>query len=168
MKKIHCSVIQDLLPAYAEDLASTETNKLVAAHLEECSECREVVAAIEPGSVRPDEVSAKTDKKIIFRMRFDFVWYLFWPSLYAASLQFGRQEQVFRFMVTILVLVFGMLIIYPMQDMNFDDEKRRDFYQKEEIKINDGKGSLLRRSLFWIIPVLVPVIIGLISWGISQ
>ena len=35
-----CSVIADLLPIYAENLASTESRALVEAHLQTCTDCR--------------------------------------------------------------------------------------------------------------------------------
>lgn len=37
--KVSCSIIQDLLPLYAEDLASQDAKALVANHLLTCSVC---------------------------------------------------------------------------------------------------------------------------------
>lgn len=37
--KVSCSIIQDLLPLYAEDLASQDAKSLVANHLLTCSVC---------------------------------------------------------------------------------------------------------------------------------
>ena len=40
MSEITCSVIQDLLPNYAEGLISPETAAIIRDHLENCPECR--------------------------------------------------------------------------------------------------------------------------------
>ena len=41
--KTPCSVIQDLLPLYAEDLTGEDSRKLVEDHLESCPDCRAVL-----------------------------------------------------------------------------------------------------------------------------
>lgn len=38
--KINCNVIKDLLPLYAENLTSEESNNLVSEHLSNCEDCR--------------------------------------------------------------------------------------------------------------------------------
>ena len=38
--KIPCAVIRDLLPLYAEDLASEESKQVVDEHLADCPDCR--------------------------------------------------------------------------------------------------------------------------------
>lgn len=38
--KINCAVIKDLLPLYAENMASSDTVRLVDAHIAECENCR--------------------------------------------------------------------------------------------------------------------------------
>lgn len=39
--KMKCSVIQDLLPSYADDICSEDTRELVQEHVAECVQCRE-------------------------------------------------------------------------------------------------------------------------------
>ena len=39
--KMKCSVIQDLLPSYADDICSEDTKELVREHVAECGQCRE-------------------------------------------------------------------------------------------------------------------------------
>lgn len=41
MDKISCSIVQDLLPLYADGVVSEETAKAVAAHIEGCEKCLE-------------------------------------------------------------------------------------------------------------------------------
>ena len=37
--KVPCSVIQDLLPLYADEACSEESGRMVREHLQECAEC---------------------------------------------------------------------------------------------------------------------------------
>ena len=41
-----CSIVQDLLPLYAEDMLREETKKFVDAHLAQCEACRAELAAL--------------------------------------------------------------------------------------------------------------------------
>ena len=41
--KTPCSVIQDLLPLYAEELTGEDSRKLVEDHLEECENCKQTL-----------------------------------------------------------------------------------------------------------------------------
>jgi len=48
--KINCDVIQDLLPLYAENMASQGSRDLVEEHLEECETCKQELGQImKPG-----------------------------------------------------------------------------------------------------------------------
>ena len=47
----------------------------------------------------PVEKPNTDDKKIIKGMRFKFLWYLFWPMFYGATLQF-REEGSLEFLIT--------------------------------------------------------------------
>ncbi len=51
MMKVHCDVIQDLLPLYADGACSPESRKLVEEHLEECEECAKMLEML-----RNDEI----------------------------------------------------------------------------------------------------------------
>ena len=42
MSEITCSVIKDLLPLYADGVVSEDTRRIVAEHLENCADCREI------------------------------------------------------------------------------------------------------------------------------
>lgn len=42
MNEITCSVIKDLLPLYADGVVSEDTRRIVAEHLENCSDCRKI------------------------------------------------------------------------------------------------------------------------------
>ena len=42
MSKLKCSIVEDLMPLYIEDLLSEETKKEIELHLDECEDCKEV------------------------------------------------------------------------------------------------------------------------------
>lgn len=44
MKEVDCDIIQDLLPSYSDKISSKSTNNLVEEHLQECSNCRKILA----------------------------------------------------------------------------------------------------------------------------
>ena len=53
--KMECDVIRDLLPLYAEKIASPATNALVEQHLTECPDCRAQLEQMEkPLPVQPE------------------------------------------------------------------------------------------------------------------
>lgn len=53
-----CSIVQDLLPLYAEDMLREETKEFVDAHLAQCEACRAELAALK-ADVTPTPVNAQ-------------------------------------------------------------------------------------------------------------
>ena len=66
-----CSVINDLLPLYAENLTSEDTSKLIEEHLAECADCRARLEALkQPEATEPESTAPiKNLKKEIRRRR---------------------------------------------------------------------------------------------------
>ena len=54
----NCSIVQDLLPLYAEDMVREETKEFVAGHLSQCETCRAELSALK-ADVTPAPVSAQ-------------------------------------------------------------------------------------------------------------
>ena len=54
-----CSIVQDLLPLYAEDMLREETKKYVDGHLAQCEACRTELTALKTEDVTPASVSAQ-------------------------------------------------------------------------------------------------------------
>ena len=54
----NCSIVQDLLPLYAEDMVREETKEFVAGHLSQCETCRAELGALK-ADVKPAPVSAQ-------------------------------------------------------------------------------------------------------------
>lgn len=64
MDKVHCNIIQDLLPLYADDVVSPESKAMVDAHLANCSECREMLDEIRRSVLVPQHSDTTLFKKI--------------------------------------------------------------------------------------------------------
>lgn len=47
MSKKECMIIRDLFPNYIEELISVETNEFIQDHINNCSECREILESIQ-------------------------------------------------------------------------------------------------------------------------
>ena len=54
-----CSIVQDLLPLYAEDMLREETKEYVDGHLAQCEACRAELTALKTEDVTPASVSAQ-------------------------------------------------------------------------------------------------------------
>ena len=70
-----CSIVQDLLPLYAEDMLREETKKFVDGHLAQCEACRAELAALK-ADVKPAPVNAqplRSLKKQLRRKKFTAV-----------------------------------------------------------------------------------------------
>lgn len=70
--KISCNIIRDLLPLYAEDLASEDTRAMVDEHLCGCSDCTGFLNQIKQDTLVPMETDTETlnkVKKTIIRRR---------------------------------------------------------------------------------------------------
>lgn len=59
-----CFVVQDLLPHYAEDLTSDQTNQLIKSHLDHCKSCQSTYEALQrPLPMEPDSRAVNFFKK---------------------------------------------------------------------------------------------------------
>ena len=70
--KISCNIIRDLLPLYAEDLASEDTRAMVDEHLCDCVDCTNFLNQIKQDTLVPMETETETlnkVKKTIIRRR---------------------------------------------------------------------------------------------------
>ena len=61
MSKLSCEVIRDLFPSYIDGLTSEASNQEIEAHLQECEECRQLLASMKGGeeAFAPEESEKK-------------------------------------------------------------------------------------------------------------
>jgi len=62
--EVSCNIIRDLLPLYAENMVSRESQKLVDDHLCTCDDCTKELAAIQKAPKVPLEVDVKSLKRV--------------------------------------------------------------------------------------------------------
>ena len=62
--KISCSIVRDLLPLYAEDLASQDTRVLVDEHLHDCEDCKAILNTMKTPAPIPAEASPDALNKV--------------------------------------------------------------------------------------------------------
>ena len=62
--KISCSIIRDLLPLYAEDLASQDTRELVDEHICSCEDCKSILNSMKQATPIPVEASPESLNKV--------------------------------------------------------------------------------------------------------
>lgn len=159
-----CSIIRDLLPNYAEGLTSPETSAVVKAHLETCHTCRSLYEDYQKPVDIPQSEEIKTDKKLIRKIWYQSMWYLFWPCLYAVFLKAGWEKQALTVFGTFAAVVFTALFTFPAYDIYFDDEKKKEYYSREEKQLKRGNENWFVRNLIWLLPILIPILVE----GISQ
>ena len=167
MKEVICNIVQDLLPNYSEELTSPETSAVIEEHLETCNECRRLYEDYRKTVevAKPEEV--KANKRILRRIWFQSLWYMFWPCFYAIALMGGWENGALIFLATLSGLLVVALFQVPAYDMYFDDEKKGEYYKKEAGYLKRGEGNWLVRNLTWLLPVIVPLLVGVIPKLIS-
>ena len=95
--KAECEIVQDLLPLYAENLASKSSEKLVESHLENCRDCQEKLKILREGespAFKPEDVPMEDAFKKV-------------------SQRFHRHHRLFALLgvlVAILVISFGLFL----------------------------------------------------------
>lgn len=66
MSKLSCEVIKDLLPLYVDEIASTDSKKIVLEHMGECEKCRAEMEAMKAEYLTiPTKLGGEDDKKVI-------------------------------------------------------------------------------------------------------
>ena len=68
--KLSCDIIRDLLPLYAEELASEDSQAAVREHLETCEDCRSAFADMKKSSIIiPEEPGLDTVRRELWKRR---------------------------------------------------------------------------------------------------
>ncbi len=119
--KTECSVVQDLLPLFAEDMVSPETAQYVRTHLATCPECRaelekckanEAITAIETMSA-PETDKAKPFQKIMKRMQRQFYSLVYSLIVFFIFFGFGLtagNDLMYNSLIMPVVGIFGYYV----------------------------------------------------------
>ena len=66
MEKIPCEMIRDLFPSYIDKLTSDATNTLIEEHIAGCTECGDILKAMQTPEAEPPAVIKEQKKEIDF------------------------------------------------------------------------------------------------------
>lgn len=112
--KISCNIIRDLLPLYAEDLASEDTRTLVEAHLCDCAECTVILESMKQKTPVPVETTPESLNKVK---------------------QLIRRKRILSVMVALLTLITLASLVFTFLFTPFQLTKEQaldDFYVRED------------------------------------
>lgn len=87
--KVSCNVIQDILPLYAENIVSKDTEQIVEEHLSSCEKCKKYLDEIKlPNTYvqKADEVPMKKLKSLLLRKKIQVIAISVFVSLVVATI----------------------------------------------------------------------------------
>lgn len=107
-EKLPCHVVQDLLPQYAEQLLTPESESLVQKHLEECESCREIYTQM----TNPEPVFEEDKREID----------------YLKKVRRGRTKLLIGAVIAVACVAAGLLLYFNTQAkktvVNYDEASR--------------------------------------------
>ena len=106
MEKMNCDIIQDLIPSYIDGICSEASKNCVEEHIENCAECREIVALCKNNALtgsQAEQQALEGLKKIKNKMKYLFVANLALTAL----VSFGAR--IFLYRTNDLILSFTIL-----------------------------------------------------------
>lgn len=128
--KISCNVIRDLLPLYAEDLASDDTRNLVDEHLCDCAECTGILESMKENTPVPVETTPESLKKVK---------------------QIIRRKRILSVMAALLTLITLASLVFTFLFTPFQltmEQALDDFYVREDgAVVLDYSPYVIGRSL---------------------
>lgn len=128
--KISCNVIRDLLPLYAEDLASDDTRSLVDEHLCDCAECTGILESMKQNTPVPVETTPESLKKVK---------------------QIIRRKRILSVMAALLTLITLASLVFTFLFTPFQltmEQALDDFYVREDgAVVLDYSPYVIGRSL---------------------
>ena len=117
--KNECKIIKDLLPLYAEDMVSEETEEYVKEHLCNCSDCQAELESLKDGAEmekedkKPAPDSSKPFKKIMKRVNRQFYTLGYALIIFFVFLGFGwtaGEHMLYNSIIMPVVGVFGYCV----------------------------------------------------------
>lgn len=154
MTKIHCNIIHDLLPSYADEITSEESNRMIEEHFRECKSCKKVYESLKESEFvveRADAGIAGYLKKLELKKRVQhrgmllLTFFLFLLQLF---LNFSSY-------VTLSSLYIANCLFYPMYVILLlnilETWKEHRFYSKTEkgILVIEGISFFYMTGVFY-------------------
>lgn len=130
MEKMNCDIIQDLIPSYIDGICSEASKNCVEEHIENCAECREIVALCKNNALTGSQAEQKVFegfKKIKNRMKYLFVANLLLTALVSFGVRtFLRRTSInnFIFLLSFTVLFAVCMCVNLVTGINRQGEQR--------------------------------------------
>ncbi|MDD3429784.1 MAG: zf-HC2 domain-containing protein [Oscillospiraceae bacterium] len=145
MEKLPCTVVQDLLPLYVENLVNEETGFAIGEHLADCKDCRESYVRMQK-QIRVESPVPPASKKMMWYLNGVRIWYLVCPLIAVVLLHFNFM-QAWHWYAGVLTL-FSILCISSyfsgLTHFGFDTEQIK--YQEEAHRKAKEKWGIYRVS----------------------
>ena len=128
--KDNCQMVRDLLPLYAENVASEESRKFVEAHLEDCETCRNHLKALQ--AALPEESRKMTEEEeALFQQK-------------VRELLRKRRRRMLRNVLAGIVIGAVLLFAFLIGKAKlYDDLSAREMetqdYQLQVVRLNNGE-----------------------------
>lgn len=159
MKDEKCAIVEELLPAYVEDLSGPQVNNFIEEHLKTCEACSETCRKMKM-DIRIVPSAAEPDKKTLWYLNGIKAWYLICPLLAFVFSYFGW-TMVFHIYEGLLGLLSAAFLASEFFHRSTWWDQECIGLQEETRKAAKKKwGSLYIRPLFWGIPPLLVIFIA--------
>ena len=132
MEKMNCDIIQDLIPSYIDGICSEASKNCIEEHIENCAECREIVALCKNNALTGSQAEQKALeglKKIKNKMKYLFVSNLLLTALVSFGVRtFLRRTSInnFIFLLSFTVLFAVCMCVNLVTGINRQGEQRAE------------------------------------------
>ena len=102
-----CTIVQDLLPLYEEDLLQLKTKQFIEEHLKSCQECRHIAEQSQiplPTEVRPGGASKKMIRNITVKLATIQIFFVSIAFILAMGMTIMTGNSNFGFILTYAIL----------------------------------------------------------------
>lgn len=113
MNQVHCNVIQDLLPLYADGACSPETKLLIEKHLENCQDCRTLLSEMMAQIPSPPPSPTMESKELFRNLRNSILGVILAAAamiscfvINIGGAWYGGPANGGQFIVTVLYIIF--------------------------------------------------------------
>ena len=130
MEKMNCDIIRDLIPSYVDEICSEATKNCVESHIEDCSECREMVKLCRDHVLtdkKAEKIALNGFQKIKKRMNKQFISNIILIAMLCFSMQrfhYYTENPVTSFAILLIICMCINLLINTHSHVQKKAEKR--------------------------------------------
>lgn len=135
-EKRTCKIVQDLLPNYIEKLTNEETNKFIEEHLQECTECQNVLANMKKDLNLEEEKQDQREIDYLKKFNKEKKKMKIWKKIVIGILII-----VTIFIISIIPLIQKVIILSDLSEKFMKYEKMDNIYVKTTFSAQEGAKS---------------------------